>query len=254
MSIPLIHVEHVAKAFVVPTVRRDTVREHVFGFLQPRRFERMVVLDDISFDVRQGETLGIMGRNGSGKSTLLKILCGVYPPDRGRVELGAQITPILELGVGWNPELDAIDNVYLIGSVMGLSLGEIRRSMPEILQFAELERFANLKLKHYSNGMAARLAYSVAFRAVREVLVLDEIFEVGDAAFKARCQMRYRELRAQGHSVVLVSHDPRIIRTFCDRALLIDRGRIVCVGAPTTVADEYLSLLTGPDSSAIGVA
>jgi ABC-type polysaccharide/polyol phosphate transport system ATPase subunit len=254
MSTPPIRVEHVAKAFMVPSIRRDTVREHVFGLFRPRRFEKLDVLDDITFDLREGETLGIMGRNGSGKSTLLRILSGVYPPDRGRVDLRAQVTPILELGVGWNPELDAIDNVYLIGSVMGLSLADIRHSMPEILQFAELERFANLKLKHYSNGMAARLAYSVAFRAVREVLVLDEIFEVGDAAFKERCQARYRELHAQGHSMVLVSHDPRIVRTFCDRALLIDGGRVVCVGAPATVADAYLALLTGPGGSAASVA
>jgi ABC-2 type transport system ATP-binding protein len=254
MSIPPIRVDRVAKSFRVPSVRRDTVREHVFGFLRPRRFEQLVVLEDISFEVRQGETLGIMGRNGSGKSTLLRILCGIYPPDRGHLAVRAQITPILELGVGWNPELDAVDNVYLIGAVMGLSLAEIRRSMPEILQFAELERFARLKLKHYSNGMAARLAYSVAFRAVRDVLVLDEIFEVGDAAFKERCQVRYRELHAQGHSVVLVSHDPRIVRTFCDRALLIDGGRVVCVGTPATVADAYLALLTGPGGSAASVA
>ncbi len=166
----------------------------------------------------------------------------------------ASITPILELGVGWNPELDAVDNVFLIGTVMGLSLAEIRRSLPEILEFAELERFANLKLKHYSNGMSSRLAYSVAFRAVREVLVLDEIFAVGDAGFKERCEKRFRELHALGHTIVIVGHDPRIIGTFCDRALLIDGGKIVCAGASATVADAYLSLLTGPDQPATGVA
>ena len=143
MAAALIAVDNVSKAFRIPSVRRDTVREHLFGLLQPRRFERLQVLDAVSFELRQGETLGIMGRNGSGKSTLLKILCGIYPPDQGRVEVRAALTPILELGVGWNSELDAIDNVYLIGSVMGLSLGEIRRSMDEILAFAELERFAN---------------------------------------------------------------------------------------------------------------
>ena len=137
---------------------------------------------------------------------------------------------MLELGVGWNPELDAIDNVLLVGSVMGLSLAEIRRSLDEILAFAELERFANMKLKHYSSGMSARLGYAVAFKAVRDVLVLDEIFAVGDAGFKARCERRYRELRSNGHSVIIVSHDPRIVATFCDRAVLLEgaphrRGR-----------------------------
>src|SRR5438874_4321170 len=248
MGGPLVDVDGVSKAFWIPTVRRETVREHVFGMLQPRRFERLQVLDDVGFELRRGEALGIMGRNGSGKSTLLKVVCGVYPPDRGRVAARAAITPILELGVGWNPELDAVDNVFLIGSVMGLTLGEIRASVDEILAFAELERFANLKLKHYSSGMSARLAYSVAFKAVREVLVLDEIFAVGDAGFKARCEERYRQLRAAGRTVLIVSHDPRTIAAFCDRALFLDAGRIVFEGPAAHVAERYLSTLT-PDRS-----
>jgi ABC-type polysaccharide/polyol phosphate transport system ATPase subunit len=240
----LIDVSSVSKTFRIPTVRRQTVREHVFGLLEAKNFEELRVLDGISFDVQRGETVGIMGRNGSGKSTLLKIICGIYHPDAGTVRLGASITPILELGVGWNPELDAIDNVLLIGSVMGLSLGEIRRSMDEILAFAELEPFARLKLKHYSSGMSARLAYSVAFKAVRDVLVLDEIFAVGDAGFRARCEERYWQLRAQGHTVLIVSHDPRTIATFCDRAILLDAGRVAMTGSAKDVADRYLSTLT----------
>jgi ABC-type polysaccharide/polyol phosphate transport system ATPase subunit len=212
--------------------------------LRPRQFQRLQVLDDVSFDLRQGEALGIMGRNGSGKSTLLKIVCGIYQPDRGRILGHAAITPILELGVGWNPELDAVDNVLLIGSVMGLSLAEIHKSMEEILAFAELERFANLPLKHYSSGMSQRLGYAVAFRAVREVLVLDEILAVGDAGFRARCEQRYQELRSLGHTAIIVSHDPRIISAFCDRALLLDAGRIVLQGPAYAVADHYVSMLT----------
>ncbi|MBZ5559714.1 MAG: ABC transporter ATP-binding protein [Acidobacteriia bacterium] len=240
----LITVDAVSKAFRIPTVRRDTIREHLFGLLQPRRFHQLQALDSVSFELRAGETLGIMGRNGSGKSTLLKVLCGIYAPDRGRVERRAAVTPILDLGVGWNPELDAVDNVFLIGSVMGLSLREIRRSMDEILAFAELQEFANLKLAHYSSGMSSRLAYAVAFRAVREVLVLDEIFAVGDAGFRQRCEERYRQLHAQGHTVLLVSHDPNIVKSFCDRALLLDHGRIVREGSPGEIADSYVTTLT----------
>ena len=240
----LIDVESVSKSFWIPSVRRETVREHLLGLLEPRRFERLQVLDGVSFDVRAGEALGIMGRNGSGKSTLLKIICGVYLPDQGRVSSRAAITPILELGVGWNPELDAVDNVMLIGSVMGLTLEEIRRSLDEILAFAELERFAKLKLKHYSSGMSERLGYAVAFKAVREVLVLDEIFAVGDAGFKARCEQRYRELRAAGHTAIIVSHDPKIIAAFCDRALLLDGGRISVEGPAGEVAERYTWSLT----------
>jgi len=241
MPPPLIEVRGVSKTFRIPSVRRDTVREHVFGVFDRRGAEQLRVLDDVSLELRPGETLGIMGRNGCGKSTLLKIICGIYPPDSGNVVLRAPITPILELGVGWNPELDAIDNVFLIGSVMGLSLAEIRSRLDSILAFAELERFANLKLKHYSSGMASRLAYAIAFEAVREILILDEIFAVGDAGFRQRCEERYRRLRASGHTVLLVSHEPRIVNSFCDRALLFNGGRIVFDGSPSDVSARYVS-------------
>ena len=158
------------------------------------------------------------------------------------------ITPILELGVGWHQELDAIDNVFLIGSVMGLSIAELTKSMDRILAFAELERFANLKLKHYSSGMAARLGYAVAFEAVQEVLVLDETLAVGDAGFKAKCEARYRELRAAGHTVILASHLTSVISTFCDRAVLIDQGHICQEGTPADTVSAYLSLLTDQSS------
>lgn len=240
----LIEVDNVSKAFRIPSVHRQTIREHLLGIFEPRRFQRLQVLDGVSVDVRRGEALGIMGRNGSGKSTLLKIMCGVLLPDQGRVNTHAAITPILELGVGWNLELDAVDNVLLFGSVMGLSLQQIRRSMDEILAFAELERFANLKLMHYSSGMSARLGYAVAFQAVREVLVLDEIFAVGDAGFRERCEERYRQLRSLGHTIIVVSHDTRIISTFCDRAVLLDGGHIVFDGSASDVADRYVSMLT----------
>ena len=232
------------KRFRVPSVRRDTVREHALDLFRRRPHETLTVLDGISLAVQCGETIGIMGRNGCGKSTLLKIISGIYQPDRGQVIARAPITPILELGVGWNADLDAVDNVCLLGVVLGMSLSEVRAATDEILAFAELERFANMRLRQFSSGMAARLAYSVAFKAVRDVLVLDEIFSVGDAGFKARCEQRYRDLSAAGHTVILVSHDPRIISTYCPRALLLERGRVVADGTGTDVAAKYLALLT----------
>lgn len=231
------------KAFAIPSVRRTTVREHLFGLFARPSWERLQVLAGVTVELRAGETLGILGRNGSGKSTLLRILAGIYAADAGTVEQRAPITPILELGVGWNPELDAVDNVYLIGAVMGLARREVRAALDEILAFAELERFASLKLQHYSSGMAARLAYSVAFHAVREVLILDEIFAVGDARFRARCEERYRQLSREGCSVLLVTHDMRVVHTFCDRALLIEGGRIVATGAAAAVAEAYLQIV-----------
>ncbi len=236
----LLELTNVSKAFRIPRVRRDTVREHLFGLFDRQRFDQLRALDAVSLRVNRGDTLGIMGRNGCGKSTLLKVLCGIYRPDSGDVQLRAGVTPILQLGVGWNPELDAIDNIFLLGTVMGLSLPAIRASLDDILAFAEVERFARLALKHYSSGMASRLAYAVAFRAVREVLVLDEIFAVGDAGFRARCEGRYRQLHRDGHTIVLVSHDPRVVEQFCSRAVLMDAGRIVAEGTGVDIAAQYL--------------
>jgi len=241
----------VAKSFRIPAVRRDTVREHVLDLFRRRPHETLRVLEDVSFELRHRESLGLMGRNGCGKSTLLKIVSGIYAPDRGEVSVRGGVTPILELGVGWNPDLDAIDNIELLGTVMGLGLRELRKATPEILAFAGLERFAKLELRHYSSGMAARLAYAVAFRAVRDVLILDEIFAVGDAGFKERCQERYRELHRSGRSMLLVSHEPRTIAAFCDRALLLEGGRIIMEGRAAHVAEAYVDLLA--QSSAVAV-
>ena len=243
MAAPIIEVRDVAKAFTRPAVHRNTLREHVFSGFSRRATQRFTVLDGVSFDVRQGEALGLMGANGCGKSTLLKIICGIYIPDRGSVVRRAPITPILELGVGWNPELDAVDNIYLIGSIMGLSLAQIRSGLDEILAFAELDEFANMKLKHYSSGMASRLAYAVAFQTVQDVLILDEIFAVGDAAFRQRCEERYHQLKSQGHTIVLVSHSPDIVSRNCDRAILLDRGRVAEDGPAVQVAAAYLEHL-----------
>jgi ABC-2 type transport system ATP-binding protein len=249
----MIQASGISKTFRIPTVRRETIREHVLDFLRPRPHEALEVLRDVSFDVQPGETLGIMGHNGSGKSTLLKILAGIYLPDSGRVEVRAPVTPLLELGIGWNPELDAIDNTLLIGTAMGLTLQEARASMDEILAFAELERFANLELKHYSSGMAARLAYSVAFSAVRDILLIDEIFAVGDAAFRLKCEQRYMKLAAAGHTVVVVSHDVRPILLFCRRALLLDHGRVAREGAGLDVARTYLERMGDPRAAALSL-
>ncbi|MEO7274291.1 MAG: ABC transporter ATP-binding protein [Vicinamibacterales bacterium] len=248
MTPALIEVHGVSKSFSIPSVQRQTIREHALDLFRRRPKQQLRVLDDVSLELRRGESLGLMGRNGSGKSTLLKILSGIYAPDVGRVTTRASITPILELGVGWNPDLDAIDNIELLGTVMGLSPRELRAARGEILEFAELAQFAHLQLRHYSSGMAARLAYAVAFRAVREVLILDEIFAVGDAGFKERCQARYRELHRAGHSMLLVSHNSGLITAFCQRALLLDGGRIVLDGPAAEVAAAYESLFK-PDGA-----
>jgi ABC-type polysaccharide/polyol phosphate transport system ATPase subunit len=250
MSEPLVEVTGVAKSFRLPAAGQRTIRDAVFGLVRPVPEDELRVLEDATFAVAAGEAVGIMGRNGSGKSTLLRTVCGIYRPDRGRVIVRAPLTPVLELGTGWSPELDAVDNVLLLGTVMGLPLAAVEAAVPRILEFAGLTRFARLSLKRYSSGMAARLAYSVAFAAVQGVLVLDEIFAVGDAEFRARCEDRYRGLRAEGQTVLLVSHDPRTILDYCDRALLLERGRIVLAASPSEVVDAYLKLLGGEAAAA----
>jgi ABC-type polysaccharide/polyol phosphate transport system ATPase subunit len=246
----VIEIDGISKSFTIPSVRRETVREHALDLFRRHPKEKLQVLTDVSLELRRGESLGLMGRNGSGKSTLLKIASGIYAPDTGTVAIRESVTSILELGVGWNPDLDAIDNIELLGTVMGLSLKELRDARDEILAFAGLQRFAHLELRHYSSGMGARLAYAVAFRAVRQTLILDEIFAVGDAEFKERCEARYQQLHRSGHSMLLVSHDPGIIARFCTRALLLEGGRIVAEGRAADIADRYLSLLT-PDSQPV---
>ena len=245
MPTPVIDISEVSKTFTIPKVRRETVREHALDFFRPSPKERLVVLDHVTCRIGRGESVGLMGRNGSGKSTLLKIASGIYEPDEGRVLVDDVITPILELGVGFNPELDAVDNVYLLGTIMGLTLAQIRASLDEVLRFAGVERFARLKLQHFSSGMAARLAYSIAFSAARGVLILDEIFAVGDAGFQARCEERYEELVAAGHTVLMVSHDPESISRLCSRALLLEGGRIALDADAAMVAERYVELVAG---------
>jgi ABC-type polysaccharide/polyol phosphate transport system ATPase subunit len=238
----VIEARAVSKSFRLPTVRRETAREYLLGLLRPVPFQHLAVLRAIDLDVRRGETLGLMGRNGSGKSTLLKIISGIYRPDSGRVDVRAPVTSILELGIGWNLELDAVDNILVLATVMGMSLAEARASVDEILEFAGLEKFANLKVRYFSSGMGARLSYAVAFRAVREVLILDEIFAVGDAGFRTRCEERYLRLIREGYTVVMVSHDTETVERFCDRAVLLEDGQLVLEGTGADVAREYLSV------------
>jgi ABC-type polysaccharide/polyol phosphate transport system ATPase subunit len=245
--VPILEASAVTKLFRIPDVQRDTVREHVMDFFRPRKFHVFKAVDDVSLSIERGSSVGIMGRNGSGKSTLLKLISGIYQPDSGRVVAHAGITPILELGVGWNGELDALDNILLVGTAMGKTIAELKAATAEILEFAGLEQFATLKLEHYSSGMAARLAYAVAFAAVEDILVLDEVFAVGDAAFKAQCEARYQQLKREGKTIILVSHDPVVVRTFCDEAVLLDAGRLVYVGSPAEVATRYLGTAVSPE-------
>lgn len=220
----------------------NSVRGAFVNVLRKKTYETFNALDGVSFDVGRGEFFGIIGRNGSGKSTLLKILAGIYPPDAGHVTVNGAISPFLELGVGFNPELSGRDNVYLNGTVLGLRKKEIDAKFDEIVAFAELERFIDQKLKNYSSGMQVRLAFSVAIHTNRDILLMDEVLAVGDAAFQEKCRNVFLRLKSEGKTIVLVTHGMDSVEEFCDRVLLIDRGRVACLGDTKETVAQYKAL------------
>ncbi|EKE19223.1 MAG: ABC transporter-related protein, partial [uncultured bacterium] len=196
-------------------------------------------LDDVSFEVKKGEFFGIIGRNGSGKSTLLKILAGIYQADKGKVKINGMISPFLELGIGFNPELSGRDNVYLNATVLGMTQKQIDAKFDSIVKFSELERFIDQKLKNYSSGMQVRLAFSVSIHANREILLMDEVLAVGDSNFASKCLNEFNKYKKQGKTVILVTHDIGTVQRYCDRAMLIRNGKIMKIGKAEDVGNEY---------------
>jgi len=236
-----LEVEGVTKTFVLPHQRRTTLKEVFLHPLHKTTYERQVALQDISFSVEYGEFLGIIGANGSGKSTLLKIIAGIYRQDRGSVQVNGLLSPFIELGVGFNPELSARDNIRINGTLLGLSKREIKQRFDEIIGFAELERFVDQKLKNYSSGMQVRLAYSIAIQVEFDILLLDEVLAVGDQDFQEKCLRTFTRFREEGKTIVLVSHDLETVRQFSDRAILLRGGTIAALGDPEVVVSEYVA-------------
>lgn len=239
----ILSVKNVKKYFVLPQFKKTSVKNvFVDIFRRGAKKTHQKVLDGVSFDVYKGDFFGIVGRNGSGKSTLLKILAGVYQPSGGNVELGGKLTPFIELGVGFNPELSGRDNVYLNGALLGFTRKQMDEMYDEIVDFAELEPFMDQKLKNYSSGMQVRLAFSIAIKAKNEILIFDEVLAVGDEAFQRKCLDVFEEYKATGQTVILVTHDMDTVRQFCNRAILIQDGLILTEGNPREVANMYSQL------------
>lgn len=237
-----ISVKHVSKNFKLPHERADSVKSlFVNPFNNNRnKFEVQHALRDISFDIKKGDFFGIVGRNGSGKSTLLKIIAGIYQPNKGSVSINGRLVPFIELGVGFNPELTGRENVYLNGALLGFSEKEVDNKYSAIVDFAELDRFMDQKLKNYSSGMQVRLAFSVAtILAESEILLIDEVLAVGDADFQRKCFEYFKKLKRENKTVVFVSHDMLAIREYCDRALLIDESKVIKQGKADDVASAY---------------
>ena len=238
----MIEARGLQKSFRVPEHRIDTLKERVAHPFRRMEYRELHALRDVSFDVRMGEFFGIAGQNGSGKSTLLKILASIYRADAGRIRMAGRLAPFIELGVGFNQELSARENVVINGVLMGLSKREARRRLDAVLDFAELEDFAELKLKNYSSGMLVRLAFAVMVQADADIMLVDEVLAVGDMAFAQKCMDVFYEKRAAGKTIVLVSHDMGTVQALCHRAMLIHDAELAYIGEPEEVAMRYYRL------------
>jgi ABC-2 type transport system ATP-binding protein len=237
-----IQVEDLHKSFRIPTHRVDSLKERVVRPFASRDFRDLHALDGVSFEIRQGEFFGIVGRNGSGKSTLLKLLASIYRADRGRIRIAGRLAPFIELGVGFNHDLSARENVVLNGVMMGLTPREMRGRLDAIIEFAELSDFVDLKLKNYSSGMLVRLAFAVMMEADADVLLIDEVLAVGDASFQQKCADAFHQMKAMGKTIVLVTHEMATVEAYCHRAMLISEGQIQHLGDPAEIGREYLRL------------
>ena len=235
-------VSDLAKRFVVPRERSHTLKERALHPLGRRHADRLDALNSVSFNVAAGEFCGIVGRNGSGKSTLLKCLAGIYRADRGTIHVRGRMSAFIELGVGFNPDLAARDNIIANGILLGLTASEARKRVDAVIDFAELEEFVDLKLKNYSSGMHVRLAFSVMIQVDADILLIDEVLAVGDASFQQKCFDVFNDLRDRGKTILLVTHDMGSVERFCHRAILLERGEVVAAGDPHAVATRYLDI------------
>ena len=236
---PAVVVDELLKSFRIPFNQPHTLKERVLHPFRATQYEQLEALRDVSFSVPKGEFFGIVGRNGSGKSTLLKCLAGIYEPTTGAVGVRGRLATFIELGVGFNPELTARDNVLINAAMLGLARRQAAERFDEIIAFAELEEFLELKLKNYSSGMTVRLAFSTAVQVDADVLLVDEVLAVGDAAFQQKCFDVFQRLKDDGKTILFVTHDMAAVERFCDRAMLLERGEIVDIGDPLAIGRAY---------------
>lgn len=235
-----IKVENVSKAFILPHEKTTSIKSAFINIFRSKKsYEKQQVLRDVSFEIKKGEFFGIVGRNGSGKSTLLKLLAGIYAADSGEVTVRGKLTPFIELGVGFNPELTGRENVFLNGALLGFDRREMAAMYDDIVEFAELERFMDQKLKNYSSGMQVRLAFSIAIRVQSDILLIDEVLAVGDESFQRKCMEYFVKLKRAKQTVVFVTHDMSQVRRFCDRAIYVEDGEIIANGKTAEIAAMY---------------
>ena len=245
---PAIELVGVSKRFQLQEGR--TLREFVPALLRGRGWSPpFYALRDVTFSVARGETLGIIGRNGSGKSTILKLIAGVTAPSEGEIGVYGRVSPLIELGAGFHPDLTGRENVFLNASILGMSRKEVSARFDEIISFAELWDFVDTPVKRYSSGMYIRLGFSVAVHSDPEILLIDEVLAVGDAGFQEKCLAKMREFQSQGVTIVLVTHSMGLVQDFCERAILLSAGRLLADGAPAEVVQSYTDLISHPDAA-----
>jgi ABC-type polysaccharide/polyol phosphate transport system ATPase subunit len=229
----------VSKTFQIPHEERTYLKEYFLHPFRGRTYEHNEALKDVSFTIESGEFFGVIGPNGGGKSTLLRILAGIYVPDSGHLRVNGLISPFIELGVGFNLELNARDNIRLNATLAGLTTQELEERFDDIVAFSELERFIDQKLKNYSSGMLVRLAYSIAIQIPFDILLLDEVLAVGDEAFQEKCFVTFERFKEGRKTIVFVSHALDLVERFCDRILLLENGNATAIGPPAEVSDLY---------------
>jgi lipopolysaccharide transport system ATP-binding protein len=237
-------VDNISKRFRIPHQKKTTLFQNIVGLVKRQfDYEEFWALRNVSFEIKRGETFGIIGRNGSGKTTLLKILARVLYPDNGSVKLNGKVAPFLELGVGFQPELTAKENVYIYSCILGISHKEVDGKYDDIFDFAELKKFENMKLKNFSSGMYLRLAFSTAIHVNPDTLLIDEVLAVGDENFQKKCIYKINEFREQGKTIVFVSHSFDTVKRICQRSLLLNEGSIISMGSTEKVINDYLALI-----------
>jgi ABC-type polysaccharide/polyol phosphate transport system ATPase subunit len=238
-ALAAVAISGLSKTFQLPHQQYHTLKERVLHPFRASTYDELRAVDNVSVEVAAGEFFGIVGRNGSGKSTLLKCLAGIYGADAGQLRVRGRLSPFIELGVGFNGDLTARDNVMINAIMLGLSRKQARERFDSIIAFAELEEFLDMRLKNYSSGMTVRLAFSVAIQVDAEILLIDEVLAVGDASFQQKCFDEFHRLKREGRTILFVTHDMGAVERFCDRAMLLEKGRMIAIGEPGAIARRY---------------
>jgi len=236
----MIEVKNLSKIYRIPHERKNTFFETLIGYIKHQMdWEPFYALNNVTLKVNPGEIIGLIGKNGSGKTTLLKILSGITPPTKGTLVVEGEIAPFLSLGIGFHHELTAKENLYLYGAIIGISRQKIEKQLKSILNFAGVERFQDMKLKNFSSGMQARLAFSMMIQSNPDILLIDEILAVGDKDFRPKCISVFKEYKNKGKTVIFASHDLGMIKEYCDKAILLDNGKMIAFDKPKIVIDKY---------------